>query len=934
MPQQPAPNGAVDATILPPGAEHFLDLKARIRDACFENRIDILDAVQEADCSGKHLINWDHFTDILGELLQIEVTQEELKFISKRFINHRNEFSYLPFHKLLDIQPPEGHTDPELLFDSLPQPYRMIAKVMEEDIIERAWNLIVKKEEEGAVNIGPSSGWNYGVPKAAHAGRGHFSYPSFQSIAKYDVGFITAISANSDGDRLFIGTAQGRLCLVDPKRDRPLAMELAFEGAVGGVHAISNAAGRAHSTSATGGDTPMTVALAAHMADTSGGRIHVYECWNEEPHLTLRFKLNTDECISRLIISPDAKYLTVITRSNTVVTYALPGVTVKPDPRVEEEKRKEKEKVAQKSLVEDGEDGDAQQTEPEELVFPPEPIELTEEPFLKVECPAALAAKAAAAAGAAAKAAEAEETGEEIEEGKEDADPAFVPLPVPVVQFVVMSVLVAPHQEEPVTSGMMIARSGTNIFQRYNLGPTALAKDEERDQEVEENTVEDPKAKKDNKKGKGQADPEPEEEVKEPEPQWDKEWTLPAAINCCAMDSSTSLLAFGLEDGSVLVWNVHSGVVQEILGKHETRVTTVDIHRQQYVVSGSEDQLVHIYDLGSSGDSDNNGGISRRSKSRPHLVGLKNDSRLPITVVKCLSDVPMAACFDSDMCCRMYDLKSGQLVGELGTSSDGSWASILGAGNSNALTIDAHGDQLCVLVLPKSDWPTFTESSCRCDAVIDAATGPPKQPAEDEDGSTPEAPDPPPVLPSTSLNMYFTVDMICDLCPGIEKACYGAGSKHQAKNLFVTTDPEKRVDVDADIGGLGGMGGGFSVAASEGFDPVKMAFSQNGAGRAPSTVGGSRSGRKKSGSKGHARMSSRGKGTQQASLGGLAGGGLSSAMLAEPAQIKLLRAPAYLDPKRRAKADARRSLEKRPDRDHSLQSRRADLLRALVPQLN
>jgi hypothetical protein len=102
----------------------------------------------------------------------------------------------------------------------------MIAKVMEEDIIERAWNLIVKKEEEGAVNIGPSSGWNYGVPKAAHAGRGHFSYPSFQSIAKYDVGFITAISANSDGDRLFIGTAQGRLCLVDPKRDRPLAMEL------------------------------------------------------------------------------------------------------------------------------------------------------------------------------------------------------------------------------------------------------------------------------------------------------------------------------------------------------------------------------------------------------------------------------------------------------------------------------------------------------------------------------------------------------------------------------------------------------------------------------------------------------------------------------------------------------------------------------------
>merc|ERR1712216_916502 len=152
------------------------------------------------------------------------------------------------------------------------------------------------------------------------------------------------------------------------------------------------------------------------------------------------------------------------------------------------------------------------------------------------------------------------------------------------------------------------------------------------------------------------------------------------------------------------------------------------------------------------------------------------------------------------------------------------------------------GDQLSVLALPQADWSTFVESSDKCDGVIEAATRPQKDvPAEQEEDEQAaiEPASPPPVLPISSLNMYFTVDMICDLCPGIEKACYASGSRSGAKHLFVTTDPEKRVDAAADIGGLGGMGGSF--AANEGFDPAKMALSQQGGARAPSTLtGGSR----------------------------------------------------------------------------------------------
>ena len=46
-------------------------------------------------------------------------------------------------------------------------------------------------------------------------------------------------------------------------------------------------------------------------------------------------------------------------------------------------------------------------------------------------------------------------------------------------------------------------------------------------------------------------------------------------------------------------------------------------------------------------------------------------------------------------------------------------------------------------------------------------------------------------------------------------------------------------------------------------------------------------------------------------------------MLAEPKQVKMLRAPTYVDPAHRAKNDARRSMEKRGEREQSQSQRRA-----------
>ena len=49
--------------------------------------------------------------------------------------------------------------------------------------------------------------------------------------------------------------------------------------------------------------------------------------------------------------------------------------------------------------------------------------------------------------------------------------------------------------------------------------------------------------------------------------------------------------------------------------------------------------------------------------------------------------------------------------------------------------------------------------------------------------------------------------------------------------------------------------------------------------------------------------------------------------------FRVLFIAAYLDPRRRAKVDARRSAEARRDREAAMEARRAELLKVMVPQL-
>ena len=48
----------------------------------------------------------------------------------------------------LGVEAPADHTDPEALFDVVPQPYRTVLKVMEQDILDRVWSTLTHQHPE------------------------------------------------------------------------------------------------------------------------------------------------------------------------------------------------------------------------------------------------------------------------------------------------------------------------------------------------------------------------------------------------------------------------------------------------------------------------------------------------------------------------------------------------------------------------------------------------------------------------------------------------------------------------------------------------------------------------------------------------------------------------------------------------------------------
>ena len=84
------------------------------------------------------------FFDCIENGLKLSLTGIEKEYILSRFANYKNIVDVQKFLRALDVTIPDEFVDPEKDIHAIPQPLRMIKKVLEEDIVENAWKKICK----------------------------------------------------------------------------------------------------------------------------------------------------------------------------------------------------------------------------------------------------------------------------------------------------------------------------------------------------------------------------------------------------------------------------------------------------------------------------------------------------------------------------------------------------------------------------------------------------------------------------------------------------------------------------------------------------------------------------------------------------------------------------------------------------------------------
>ena len=68
-------------------------------------------------------------------------------------------------------------------------------------------------------------------------------------------------------------------------------------------------------------------------------------------------------------------------------------------------------------------------------------------------------------------------------------------------------------------------------------------------------------------------------------------------IEASAINKSGTFLALGLNDGSVVIWDLNLNCVKSFLDKHKRSVTCIEFYEDWYLISGSKDGTINMYDL-------------------------------------------------------------------------------------------------------------------------------------------------------------------------------------------------------------------------------------------------------------------------------------------------------------------------------------------------
>ena len=142
-------NGQDDAELPPPppASQIYKELQTKLRQNL--PRVTVANEVLNAESKGvtHYGIKMERILEVLEENF-IQLESYEVDYIKKRFSNHRGEISFNHVINSLNVGRPIEHVEPELMIDTLPQPFKMIVEIFEEEIFDIAWFEIIRKHPD------------------------------------------------------------------------------------------------------------------------------------------------------------------------------------------------------------------------------------------------------------------------------------------------------------------------------------------------------------------------------------------------------------------------------------------------------------------------------------------------------------------------------------------------------------------------------------------------------------------------------------------------------------------------------------------------------------------------------------------------------------------------------------------------------------------
>lgn len=158
--------------------------------------------------------NADVMKEIFRAELAVDLSEEELLYCVKRF-----QYSLYPgnidmarFLSAIDLTKPNHHQDPDYFADNLPQPYRLISKIIEMEILDAAWLEITRIHPE---YIQGSDGLPISIPRNQNLKIAHL--PTVEKLTDY-----TSVNAAPVGNLFFTLSVGGSLHLYDPRVERSI----------------------------------------------------------------------------------------------------------------------------------------------------------------------------------------------------------------------------------------------------------------------------------------------------------------------------------------------------------------------------------------------------------------------------------------------------------------------------------------------------------------------------------------------------------------------------------------------------------------------------------------------------------------------------------------------------------------------------------------